>query len=47
MIFGATLCASDSVAALSMIKADKYPKLFSIVFGEGFYTKLLNHRNDK
>jgi sodium/hydrogen exchanger-like protein 6/7/sodium/hydrogen exchanger 8 len=35
MIFGATMCASDSVAALTMIKADKYPKLFSVVFGEG------------
>jgi hypothetical protein len=25
----------DSVAALTMIKADTYPKLFSVVFGEG------------
>jgi sodium/hydrogen exchanger-like protein 6/7/sodium/hydrogen exchanger 8 len=41
MIFGATLCASDSVAALSMIKADKYPKLFSIVFGEGFLYQII------
>jgi len=29
------MCASDAVAALTIIKADKYPKLFSIVFGEG------------
>lgn len=35
MLFGATLCASDSVAALTLIKSDSYPKLFSIVFGEG------------
>jgi NhaP-type Na+/H+ or K+/H+ antiporter len=35
MLFGATLCASDSVAALTLIKSDEYPKLFSIVFGEG------------
>jgi sodium/hydrogen exchanger-like protein 6/7/sodium/hydrogen exchanger 8 len=33
--YSATICASDSVAALTMIKPDKYPKLFSIVFGEG------------
>ncbi|CAD8127068.1 unnamed protein product [Paramecium sonneborni] len=35
MIFAATICASDSVAALTMIKPGKYPKLFSVVFGEG------------
>ncbi|CAD8135676.1 unnamed protein product [Paramecium octaurelia] len=35
MIFAATICASDSVAALTMIKPEKYPKLFSVVFGEG------------
>jgi sodium/hydrogen exchanger-like protein 6/7/sodium/hydrogen exchanger 8 len=35
MIFSATVSATDSVAALTMIKADKYPKLFSVVFGEG------------
>jgi NhaP-type Na+/H+ or K+/H+ antiporter len=35
MIFAATICATDSVAALTMIKADLYPKLFSVVFGEG------------
>ena len=33
--YSATICASDSVAALTMIKPSKYPKLFSIVFGEG------------
>lgn len=35
LLYSATICATDSVAALTMIKADKYPKLFSIVFGEG------------
>ena len=33
--YSATICASDSVAALTMIKPEKYPKLFAIVFGEG------------
>lgn len=33
--FSATICASDAVAALTIIKPEKYPKLFSIVFGEG------------
>lgn len=35
MTFSATICATDSVAALTMIKPEKYPKLFSVVFGEG------------
>lgn len=35
MIYSATICATDSVAALAMIKPDKYPKLFSVIFGEG------------
>ena len=35
MKFSATICATDSVAGLTMIKPDKYPKLFSVVFGEG------------
>lgn len=33
--FSATICASDAVAALTIIKPHEYPKLFSIVFGEG------------
>ena len=37
--YSATICASDSVAALTMIKPEKYPKLFAIVFGEG----MVNH----
>ena len=35
LLYSATICATDSVAALTMIKPDKFPKLFSIVFGEG------------
>ena len=35
MIFSSTICATDSVAGLTMIKPDKHPKLFSVVFGEG------------
>jgi len=35
LIFSATICATDSVAALAMIKPDKFPKLFSVLFGEG------------
>lgn len=35
LYFSATMCASDVVAALTLIKADETPKLFSIVFGEG------------
>lgn len=33
--FSATICASDAVAALTIIKPHEFPKLFSIVFGEG------------
>lgn len=35
MLYSATICATDSVAALTLISSDKYPKLFSVVFGEG------------
>jgi len=35
LLFSATICATDSVAALAMIKSDSYPKLFSVIFGEG------------
>ena len=35
LLYSACVCATDSVAALTMIKPDKYPKLFSILFGEG------------
>ena len=35
MMYSATICATDSVAALTLIPSDIYPKLFSVVFGEG------------
>jgi sodium/hydrogen exchanger-like protein 6/7/sodium/hydrogen exchanger 8 len=31
--FSATVSATDSVAALTLINPAKYPKLFSIIFG--------------
>lgn len=33
--YSATIYASDSVAALTLVKASEFPKLFSIIFGEG------------
>ncbi|CAD8164329.1 unnamed protein product [Paramecium octaurelia] len=33
--YSATICATDSVAALNLIPSQQYPKLFSVVFGEG------------
>lgn len=35
MAFASATCATDSVAALTIISAEKYPKLFIVVFGEG------------
>lgn len=35
LLYSATICATDSVAALAMISSTKYPKLFSVIFGEG------------
>jgi len=35
LLFSATLCASDAVAALTMIKYEESPRLFSVIFGEG------------
>lgn len=29
------LCSSDVIAAISIIKYEEQPKLFSLVFGEG------------
>lgn len=34
LFFAATTCATDTVAALTIIKPRKYPKLFSVIFGE-------------
>jgi len=33
--YSATISATDSVAALTLISPAQYPKLFSIIFGEG------------
>lgn len=33
--YSATISATDSVAALTLINPAQYPKLFSIIFGEG------------
>ena len=33
--YSATISATDSVAALTLINPGVYPKLFSIIFGEG------------
>jgi sodium/hydrogen exchanger 3 len=35
LLFASVLCATDTIAAISVIKEDKYPQLHSIVFGEG------------
>jgi NhaP-type Na+/H+ or K+/H+ antiporter len=35
MKMAAALVASDAIAPLTLIDADKYPTLFSIIFGEG------------
>ena len=35
LLYSATICSTDSVAALAMIDPIKYPKLFSVIFGEG------------
>ena len=35
LIFSATICATDSVASLTLVNKNEYPKLFSIIFGEG------------
>lgn len=34
-IIASLLCSSDVIAAISIIKYDEQPKLFSLVFGEG------------
>ncbi len=35
MLLSSLLCSSDVIAAISLIKYDEQPKLYSIVFGEG------------
>lgn len=34
-VISSLLCSSDVIAAISIIKYDEQPKLFSLVFGEG------------
>jgi NhaP-type Na+/H+ or K+/H+ antiporter len=34
-VIASLLCSSDVIAAISIIKYDEQPKLFSLVFGEG------------
>jgi NhaP-type Na+/H+ or K+/H+ antiporter len=33
--YSATISATDSVAALTLISSAQFPKVFSIIFGEG------------
>ncbi|EAS01743.2 sodium/hydrogen exchanger family protein (macronuclear) [Tetrahymena thermophila SB210] len=35
LLFSAVLCATDTVAALSLVKESQYPQLNSVLFGEG------------
>lgn len=35
MLISSLLCSSDVIAAISIIKYEEQPKLFSLVFGEG------------
>ena len=34
LLFSATMCSMEGVAALSSIRPDDHPKLFSVIFGE-------------
>ena len=35
MLLSATLTATDTVSLLSLIKKNQFPKIHSIIFGEG------------
>ena len=35
LLLAAVLCATDTVAALTIVKEKSYPTLYSILFGEG------------
>ena len=37
MLMSSLLCSSDVIAAISLIKYEEQPQLFSIIFGEGIY----------
>jgi len=34
-VISSLLCSSDVIAAISIVKYEEQPKLFSIIFGEG------------
>jgi NhaP-type Na+/H+ or K+/H+ antiporter len=34
-LISSLLCSSDVIAAISIVKYEEQPKLFSIIFGEG------------
>jgi NhaP-type Na+/H+ or K+/H+ antiporter len=35
LLLSSLICSSDVIAAMSIVKYDKQPKLFSLIFGEG------------
>jgi sodium/hydrogen exchanger-like protein 6/7/sodium/hydrogen exchanger 8 len=35
LVIASLLCSSDVIAAISIVKYEEQPKLFSIIFGEG------------
>lgn len=35
LVISSLLCSSDVIAAITIVKFDEQPKLFSIIFGEG------------
>ena len=37
LLLAATLTATDTVSVLNILKERKYPKLHSIIFGEGIF----------
>jgi NhaP-type Na+/H+ or K+/H+ antiporter len=37
LLFSSVISSTDTVSALTFIKENKYPKLFSILFGEGIF----------
>ena len=47
LLYSSTISATDSVAALTMINAEDYPKLFSIIFGEGMVIHKFIFKNNK
>jgi NhaP-type Na+/H+ or K+/H+ antiporter len=35
MLLSSLICSSDVIAAISIVKYEEQPKLFSLIFGEG------------